>query len=326
MLTQLKGLFSREAIATHLKAAPKLKTTIMDDCFPGRVQKPFAVVGIDDVMEIVGTVPVIRRGGMSTPLGAGNVNISMIEPLSVKPSKDITGQDLNNLRMILADKASVDVWTRDTIVHLRDTCRMTTEAIASTALTGTISWPVQIDGGWDTYEVQFGETWRVNPAKLYNDGEIKVVDVYNHLSDMETAIQDGGYGGQIKFKAGKNAFAALYAIVENFKSTAKMKVEVGAGEINVGGYIVQKCAEKYRNPQSGTMVDKIASDEIMGYAVDAPGKVIYCALDDIDAKLQPFPFFPKPNPLPEGTGYRIIGQSKPLPVRSPKSICWGKVL
>ena len=168
MFTQLKGLFSPQAVAMHLKALPKIKTTIMDSCFPGRAQKPFALVGINDIMDIVGTAPVIRRGGLSTPVGAGSVSVSMIEPLPVKPSKDITGQDLNNLRMILDQRASLDAWTRDTISHLRDTCRFTTEAIAATALTGTISWPVKLDSGdWDTYVVKFGTPHRADSAKLF---------------------------------------------------------------------------------------------------------------------------------------------------------------
>lgn len=326
MFAQLKGVFSPQAVAQHLKGAPKIKTTIMDLCFPGRSQKPFALVGVSDILEIVGTVPVIRRGGMSTPVNAGNVTVNMIEPLPVKPSKDITGQDLNNLRMILGEKASLDAWTRDVITHLRDTCRFTTEGIASTALTGTISWPVRVDGGWDNYEVDFGSPHRADPAKLWSDSAIKVADVYATLSDMETAIQDGGYGGEIEYLAGKTAYQTLYGIVESFRSTAKMKVKVDAGHINVGGYIVRKMSEKYRNPASGNMVAKVPDGEVVAFAKDAPAKIIYCALDDVDAKLQPYPFFPKPSQLPEGNGYRIIGQSKPLPARSPKSICWAKVI
>ena len=299
LFTQLKGLFSPQAVALHLKGLPKIKTSIMDSCFPGRAQKPFALVGIDDILEIVGTAPVIRRGGLSTPVGSGNVSVSMIEPLPVKPSKDITGQDLNNLRMILDQKASLDAWTRDTIVHLRDTCRFTTEAIAATALTGTIRWPVKLDSGdWDTYEVEFGAPHRENPATLFTDAATKVVDVYEALSNMETAIQDGGYGGEIEFLAGKTAYKAIYGIVEDYKSTAKLKVSIEAGVIDVGGYKVKKMSEKYRNPRTGNMVAKVPDGEIVAYAKDAPAKVIYCALDDVDAKLQPYPFFPKPVTLP----------------------------
>lgn len=327
MFTQLKGLFSPQAVAMHLKALPKIKTTIMDSCFPGRAQKPFALVGISDIMDIVGTAPVIRRGGLSTPVGAGTVSVSMIEPLPVKPSKDITGQDLNNLRMILDQKASLDAWTRDTISYLRDTCRFTTEAIAATALTGTIRWPVKLDSGdWDTYVVEFGTPHRTDPAKLFTADGIKVVSVYETLSDMETAIQDGGYGGEIEFLAGKAAYQAIYGIVEDYKSTAKLKISIEAGVIDIGGYKVKKMSEKYRNPQTREMVAKVPDGEIVAYAKDAPAKVIYCALDDVDAKLQPYPFFPKPVTLPEGNGYRLIGQSKPLPARSPKSICWAKVI
>lgn len=325
MFTQIKGLFSPQAVALHLKGLPKLKSSIMDNCFPARPQNPFAVVGISDVLEIVGTAPVVRRGGLSTPVGSGTVSASMIEPLPVKPSKDVTGQDLNNLRMILADKASLDAWTRGTIDYLRTTCRQTTEGIAATALTGTISWPVKVDGGWDTYEVEFGEPFRVDPAALYTAEGVSMKDVMRHLSDMETAIQEGGYGGDIEFLAGKEAFLAIFALAENFKSTAKIRVSVEGDTVNVGTYSVRKMSERYRDPKTGNPVAKIPDGEIVGYAQDAPAKIIYCALDDVDAKLQPYPFFPKPVPLVEGNGYRIIGQSKPLPCRSPKSICWGKV-
>ncbi|WP_338669767.1 major capsid protein [Pseudodesulfovibrio methanolicus] len=325
MFTQLKGLFSPQAVAMHLKALPKLKSSIMDNCFPARPQNPFAVVGISDVLEIVGTAPVVRRGGLSTPVGSGSISINMLEPLPVKPSKDVTGQDLNNLRMIMADKASLDAWTRGTIDYLRTTCRQTTEGIAATALTGTISWPVKMDGGWDTYEVEFGAPLRENPAKPYTAEGVGMADVMRHLSDMETAIQEGGYGGDIEFLAGKEAFLAIFALAENFKSTAKIRVSVEGDAINIGTYTVRKMSERYRDPKTGNPVAKVPDGEIVGYAKDAPAKIIYCALDDVDAKLQPYPFFPKPVTLPEGNGYRIIGQSKPLPCRSPKSICWGKV-
>lgn len=326
MFTQLKGIFSPQAVAQHLKGLPPIKTSIMDACFPGRSQIPFALVGISDVLDIVGTVPVIRRGGLSTPVGAGSAKVDMIEPLPVKPSKDITGQDLNNLRMILGQKASLDAWTRDVITHLRDTCRFTTEAIAATALTGTITWPVRLDGGgWENYVIEFGAPFRADPAKLLTADGVKVADVYTTLSDMETAIQDGGYGGEIEFLAGKTAYAAIYALVEDFKSTAKLRVGIQGSAIDVGGYKVRKMSERYRDPKDGTMHAKVPDGEIVAYAKDAPAKVIYCALDDVDARLQPYPFFPKPTQLQEGNGYRIIGQSKPLPARSPKSICWATV-
>lgn len=327
MFTQLKGVFSPQAVAQHLKGLPPIKTTIMDSCFPGRSQKPFALVGISDVLDVVGTVPVIRRGGLSTPVSAGSVKVDMIEPLPVKPSKDITGQDLNNLRQILGQKASVDAWTRDVIAHLRDTCRFTTEAIAATALTGTISWPVRLDGGgWETYEVDFGTPHRVMPGKLLTEADVKVSDLFEILSDMESAIQDGGYGGEIEFMAGKAAYQAAYALVEDYKSTAKLRVAIEGGVIDVGGYKIRKMSEKYRDPKGGGMLPKVPAGEIVAYAKDAPAKIIYCALDDVEANLQPYPFFPKPMKLIEGNGYRIIGQSKPLPARSPKSICWAEVV
>ena len=251
--------------------------------------------------------------------------ITTIEPLPIKPSKKITGQDLNNLRMILPDRASLAAWTRDTIDYLRRTVRATTEGIACTALTGKISWPVRLDGaGYEVYEVNYGTPLSVTPEdadKLDADGAT-VATVEALLDEMETAIQEAGVGGDVEYMAGKKAFSAISRLVEKLQSTADHGVKKVKGGFDFNGRIIRKCSERYRNPNGGAMVSKIPDHKILAYAKDAPGKIIYCALDNIDSKLLPLPFFPAPYPLPEGTGVSIVGHSKALPVRSPKSICW----
>lgn len=325
-LNQLNNIFMPQTVAQDLKGLPKLKTSIMDLCFPGRRNSAFPLVSIQDILEVVGTVPMIRRGGMSVPLSSGTGSVSMIEPLPVKPSKDITGQDLNNLTLIIGNKASIGAWRTDTIDALRRACRNTTEAIAATALTGTISWPVRLDsGGWETYEVEYGTPFRKDPAALFTADGAGIAEVHEALSDMETAIQDGGYGGTVEFLAGRKAFSAIYALVVAVDTSAKMNLSIKGDTIDIGGYTVRKMSERYRDPKDGSMKAKVADGEIVGYATDAPATVIYSSLDDIDANLRPYPFFPKVISLPEGNGYRVIGQSKPLPARSPKSICWAKV-
>ncbi|XPV77682.1 MAG: major capsid protein [Desulfovibrio sp.] len=327
MFIQLQGLFAPQAIADHLRTLPKLKTTIMDVCFPERKQKPFALLGLSEIMDIIGTVPVIRRGGASVPLDNGNVNITFIEPLPVKPSKTVAGQDLNNLKLIISDKGAMNAWVKDYIDMLRQTCRATTEAIAAQALTGKISWPVKLEGGgWDTYEIDFGATHTRNPAKMLDADGASIMDLYNLLSEMETSIQESGHGGEIAFMAGKKAYTTILKLIEASKTTAKLKVGMEKGKLIVGEYTIVKMAETYRHPKTKAMVPKVPTDHIVGFATDVTAAVFYCALDDLDAKLQPLPFFPKVIKTPEGDGLKVIGQSKPLPVRNPKSICWSKVL
>ena len=326
MYLKLKGLFTPQALAMHLKALGEVKSTVMDACFPQRLQRTSALIGVSELLRIVKAIPVVSRGGMSLPINAGSISAQMIEPLPVKPSHDITGQAMNDLRLILGDQASLEVWARGIIDFLRGTCRETTEAIASQALTGKIEWPVKLDDGtFDTYVVDFGATNTQEPAQAWDADGVKLADVRKHLVAMALKNRHAGYGGKVEFLAGSDAFNALYGLVSNFTSTAKMKVQIDGDTINVGGYLVHSMDEQYVNPRTGELVPKVAANKVVGYSIGAPGAVFYAALDDFDAKLKPLPFFPKPVQLPEGNGFKIIGQSKPMPARASKSLCWATV-
>lgn len=326
MLINLKGLFSPQAVAAYLKSLPPVKSTIMDLLFPERPTHPFALVGVEELVEVVGTIPVVTRGGKSINIGTGSASIMFVEPLPVKPSKSVTGQDLNNLKLLLGDKASLNNYGRNTTDYLRKTVRATTEGICSTVLTGKISWPVKLEGGgWEVYEVDYGTPLNAVPKKKIDESGATLSDLESILDDMETAIQEAGIGSNVEFIAGKKAWTYISGLVENLKSTAKIKVERTDKKLNINGYLISKCTERYRNPQTQKMVSKIPPHKILAYATDAPGKVMYCALDNIDSGLKPLPFQPVPYQLDEGTGYKIVGHSKPLPVRNPKTLCWAEV-
>ena len=326
MLVNLKGLFCPQAITEYLKVLPPIKTTIMDLLFPHRPTHPFALVGVQELVDVVGTIPVVTRGGKSVDVGNGSASIMFVEPLPVKPSKSITGQDLNNLKMLMRNKASLSDYGKNTTDYLRKTVRSTTEGICCTVATGKLSWPVKLEGGgWEVYEIDYGAPLVVVPEKKIDESGATVSTLETILDNMETSIQEAGIGGNVEFIAGKKAWNYITALVEALKSTAKMRVERVEGSVNINGYIIRKCTERYRNPQTQQMVSKIPEHKILGYATDAPGKVMYCALDNIDSGLKPLPFQPIPYELDEGTGYKIVGHSKPLPVRNPKSLCWAEV-
>jgi hypothetical protein len=323
MYLKLKGLFTPQAVAMHLKALGEIHSTVMDRCFPQRLQRASALIGVSELLRIVRAIPVVSRGGMSLPIDAGSLSAQMIEPLPVKPSHDVTGQALNDLRLVMGEQASLEVWTRGIIEFLRGTCRETTEAIAAQALTGRIEWPVKLDdGSWETYVVDFGPTNAVEPETAWDDGQASLAKVRKHLVAMAHANRAAGFGGKVEYMAGEDAFTALYALAEKHTSTAKMKVEINGDTINVGGFLVHSMDEQFFDPKTKAMRPKVAPDKVVGYSVGAPGAVFYAALDDLDAKLKPLPFFPKPVTLPEGNGYKIIGQSKPLPARASRSLCW----
>lgn len=327
MLASLRGLFTPQAVVQHLKQLPDVRSSIMDMLFPNRVRHPFPVLGIEQIIDTIGTVPLVSRGGISINTDSGSAQFDFVEPLPLKPSKEIAGQDLLNLKMLLGDRAGRDAYTREKIDLLRRKCRATTEAISSTMLTGKISWPVKLDsGGFENWEFDFGAPLSVVPTKKIDAADAKMADLEDLLDEMETTIQDAGIGGDIEFVAGRKAFNAISALAENFKTTIKHQVRRVKGGYEVNGFVVYKMSERYSDPRNGAMLPKISEHKILAFAKDAPGTVYYCALDDLDAKFQALPFYPKVVELPEGNGYKIVGQSKPMPVRSPKTLCWAEAV
>jgi len=316
----LKSLFTRESIVRYLKALPIIKTPVMDTIFDDRPQLALPVVGADMVSATANTLPVVRRGAPSIPATAKTGEIAFYEPLAVRPNVQVTGQDLNNLKILNIN--GKDAWAREKTDFLRRVVRKTTEGMCAVSLSGTLAWPVQLEsGGFDGWEIVFGSILSVTPAKLWDDATAKLKDVFATLQDMEEAIQEKGYGGKVEIWGGKTAYETLFGLAEDSKTTAKIRVELTDQGINIGGYLIKRRAEKYRNPQTGAMTAVVADKVVKMIATDANHRLVYCAVDDLDANLQAMPFFAKPIKLDDPSGYKLIAESKPFPLPNVDGIC-----
>lgn len=322
---EIKSLFTREAIVRYLKSLPILKTPVMDTIFADRPQLALPVVGADMVREIANTLPVVRRGAPSIPATSRSGEISFYEPLPVRPNSQVTGQDLNNLKIL--NPEGRNAWAQNKTDMLRRVVRKTTEGMCSVALTGTLAWPVQLEGGgFDSWEIVFGSILSETPGKLWGAEGAKLKDVYTILSAMENAIQEKGYGSEIEIWAGSEAYEALFALAEASTTTAKLRVEFTEHGINVGGYLVKRRSEKYRNPQTGAMTAVVAPKTVKMIAKDAGHRLVYCAVDDLDANLQAMPFFVKPIELKDPSGHKLVAESKPFPLPNVDGICTATVV
>lgn len=324
--TNLKSFFHPDTLVQRLKAMAPLKTTIIDTFFARKVNHPFAVVGRDDITSNGLPAPLIMRGAPSRALEGGPLSLADYEPFECSNHRNFTAADVNNLRLLTREGVEARLASIDD--QLRRVCRATAEGIAATALTGTISWPVALEGGGsDTYEVSFGSPLSHTPDKLWSEADATVKHVFEDLQEMETAIQEAGYGGDVEYWAGKTAWGLLLSLAETYLNNPKGKIEVAiTGEgIRVGGFTIRKMAETYVHPTTGTATAKVDAKSIMAFATDAVHTLFYCALDDLDGNLQPLPYFSKPVQTADPSGVRIIGKSKPFPAPVPKAICWATV-
>lgn len=325
-ISTLRGFYTPEIVALRLRGLAPLKTTVVDAFFKRKVNHPFAKVGKDDIADIGAAAPLIMRGAPSLALAHGPISVDDYEPYEAAYHKFFTAADMNNLQLL--DKSGIEARLAGVDDSLRRTCRATAEGIASTSLTGTITWPIKLEGGgFDTYTVTFGSPLSFTPDKLWDAADATMRHIFNDLQEMETKVQESGYGGEVEFWAGKKAYGLLLALAETYSNNpkAKLLVDVSDKGVSVGGYLVKKMAERYVNPQTGTTVAKVPDHKIMAFASDSAHTLFYCAIDDLDGRLAPLPYYSKPVDTKDPSGVKIIGRSKPFPVPIVKAICWASV-
>lgn len=308
----LRGFFTRDALIRYLKTLPALKTPVIDTVFTNRPNHPLPFVGEDMLKQIVRAMPVVRRGAASIPVTKDTSVTAMYEPLPIRPNVTVTGVELNNLKLL--SQTSKEQWAQNKTDQIRRIVRATTEAIAAVSLSGSIIWPVQLDGGgWETWEINYGSPASITPEKLWDASNSGIKDVFETLDAMKEAIEDNGYGN-IVYWAGKKAYSTLLVLAEAFKSTANMNVRVTEQGIDIAGFFVQRRSERHRNPKTGTMVPTVPDNEVKAISLDAGSIMPYCAVDDLDANLQAMPLFIKPLEMKDPSGVKLIGESKPFPI------------
>lgn len=315
----LRSLFTRESIAADLEALPEIKTPVMDSVFTDRPQHPLPVIGVDEALSDLSELPVVRRGSRSMNIGGGSGNIAFYEPMPLSADVKVTGADLNNFKVL--KNQDLATWARAKTDYFRRRFRRTTETICALVTGGSMTWPCWREGGgFEPYSIDYGTPVTAVVPKVWDASGAAMVDVFTTLTNITEALEANGYGGEVEYWAGKDAYRILYSLAENFKSTAKLTVGMTAVGIDVGGYVVKRRAETYKNPQTSAVGSRLGAKMLRAVAKDGGHKLFYCALDDLEANLQALPLFINPNQTKNPSGYELIAQSKPFPVVNMKAI------
>ncbi|WP_022852031.1 major capsid protein [Limisalsivibrio acetivorans] len=320
----INSFFTREALVRTLSDMPVLSTPVMDTIYKEerRRNHPLPTVAVADLQQPIRNIAVSRRGSNPVPLYGDSGEITHIEPQPLRPSERLSGVDVNNFKMI--DTAGAKLLIDNKIDRLRRVVRASTEAMAAQSLKGKISYPMAMDGGFGTYEVDFGTTLTHTPATLWDDSGITIDEVIATFIEMEAAIQESSrFSGEILFWAGRDAFMALSKIVQSLDGSVVATMENRA--INVGGYSVGLMNSSYTNPADGTPVKVVDDNSIVAVAKDAPFELVYAVLDDLDSNLVSMPFFVKPVEDKRTSSIELVAESKPLPVPYTKAVNWAAV-
>ncbi len=315
----LKHIITPKNVREQLGKLSPLNTPVMDDIYPASVRDtyPFDTISIDEISSIAKAVPVVNRGSASVTLGGGSSSLKTIEPLPIIVNKPITAAELNRIKTLTASGQSS--WLRNTIDFARRTIRSTTEALCAQSLTGKISFAMKTEDGLDTYVVDYGNTLKITSNFTWGPS-VKIGNIFSDLSDMAALIEENGGGAAVEFRAGKNVYARLLDVVGGLQSAA-ISTKVTDNAIYIGGYKISRYNTKYFDPATKKYKPVLNDNGIKAIAKDGGFAFRYLAIDDVDAGLQPLPLWLNPIKLSDPSGYKVIAQSKPLPIPSVKSIC-----
>jgi len=307
-------LFSTQSIAAALAILPDIHTRVMDDIYPESVRATheFAHIGVDELTQIAHAVPVVRRGSQSYALGGGSGNLKFIEPQPIDTNYFISAKELNDVKMLSQD--GQQTWVQNKIDYGRKTLRATAEAIACQSLTGTISYPMKIEGGFDTYTLAFGTVASVTPTKMFNATGATIGDINDTLNKMAEAIEDSGFGMKVEFRCGAAVESFLVGMIGALSNDTRIIAKVDAAGIQIGRHTIKMLKGRYRNPQTKAYVNAIGDNELLALDMESGFRFRYLAIDDLDAGLAPLPLFVNQIQTKDPSGYKLIYKSTPLPI------------
>ena len=309
-----------------------IHSPIYEHCFPTRTPRAVSRINLTDLKRAIHSMPVITRGGMAIPLDAKEGTSVLIEPLSIRLSDFITGAKLNDLKALFGDgsesgQALVKTEIDKIIEDLLRSTEATRNALCAQAMTGKISYQLESQGKKERYEITFGTTLKADPATKLDTAGQTLVDLYNVLSSMKRKIADKGYAGTVEVMAGANAFSLIANLIMASKDTDRMGAMIRNDRIEFMGFNIWLNDATYTDTSSDgkSMVkQEVDTNSIMMY-VTALGEVQYCAVDDVNANLQATPFWANAYTNIDPSGYKIISESKPMPMMPAESICWATI-
>lgn len=316
-IVTLNRYFGAESFALRLKQMQPIKTTIMDLVYPNRPPHGSAVLALDDILETTGVAPVVRRGSRSYPIAQDQGAMQIIDPQPVTLSSFLKANEINDA-LSMGRAETINAYLDGKVDKLRRTSRRTTEVLAAQTLTGKIAHKMATDGGsLVDYAVDFGNTVTVADTNLAGAPLAAVVMA---LEEMYKALQAQGYSGDVRFLTGDTVYAKVFELVMAAKAAPAQFTDYGI--LFAGKYKIQPMGETYLKPGESEPTYVVAPTKVCAIDVAAPHALHYCALDDLDANLQPLPFYVKPVRSEDPSGVKLVSTAKPFPTPVVKAIAW----
>ena len=305
----LRAFFTVRNVTDVITNLPKPATPMTDLLFPKNKRKQLTspYITVADVPEEIGAVPVVVRGTPSFSINEDKRSLS----LRLAMNKVILVSELNHLvAMGMTDELNAKFI--EIIKNLRDRTSVSTEIFACQALSGKIAYPVYTEcGSNDIYQVELGKLKSLSDSSLTNSSDIG--ELQKALEEQYIEQQRTGASNDVHFLAGVDAYALVVNLVT--KNAGAVPIQwTDYGCVLFGKYKIQAVSGSYMLPGSGTITEIIEAKSMQTVDLANTGKLLYAAIDEFDAQVQPLPFFATYEYQSPHSRVKIISSSKPLPV------------
>ena len=333
LLEFLNAYFTAATMARLIEANQRKEGTVFSRVFRQRSNWPLARISMGEITEKTGSVAVTARGAAALPMGKERTAITSIEPMPIRLSKFLTGADINDLKVIFGtgdDKGqrAATAYLDRLVNNLMLRTQATRDALCAQAITGKIDYQMKTDAGLERYQVSYGtgRTSSYNISNKWNAEGVKIGTVYKDLVGMQKVLNEAGFSGTVSFLAGLNVFATLSDLISSIPNDQRFGAKVNDdGSIQIGSYKIYPAVDTYNDTDANgaaTTPYEVGANKIVGYIEDL-AELVYCAVDDLDGNLEASPFFSKYEKKTDPSGYKVISESKPMPLVSAESFVWG---
>lgn len=333
LLDFIRSYLSLTTISKIIESRTPVSSLIFERIFKNRVLRGTDSISLAQFTRVTKSMPVISRGGKAIPIDSRNLANTRIEPLSIRLSDFITGAMLNTLKSLWGTgdengqslvKAELDRIVKDLMLSTE----LTRNALCAQAITGKINYQMESDNRKERYEIDLGSTLTETLDTKLDSGDATLVTLMNVLQKMKKKIADAGFSGTFEIMAGFNAFSTIANLIMHTKESDRMGAAINNNVINFMGFAIYLNSDTYTDCDASTgkekTVDAVGSNCLVMYNPDH-AELDYCAIDDVSGNLQATPFFVKTLVSEDPSGYKLISESKPMPIIAPEAICFAEI-
>ena len=323
-LGALKKVFQPKAVGETLKSLEPVPSVLTQVIFADKKNHPMPVIGIDEITETTGTLPLVRYGENPVELDEGNRVITLVEPEPISVKKVIRPREIQMLSSMLGQ--GLKQYATDQIDRFRRKIQTTINALCGQALNGKLNHPIKTDVGTETYEFTYGNIQTYTPTSTWDTANANpLVD----LDKMMTQLQRKNVNGPYVVLAGVDAYQTLLKYLEEkgnvvIANYTKIDEQAKIPYIEYYGFRIYKVAETYTDV-NGTVRYVIDPKSIVMLG-ELPFKLRFLSLDDVEYGMVALPMLVKVVKDPYGKSLTLIAESKPFPIPKVNAIIKARVL